>query len=177
MPSRVALLLDTWKGGPSSELLVPFGKAEEAFAKGDFAAALSALDVLSVRFAEPRWTTLPEPFRFLRVPIVAPVPPHWDPDHVLSPAEKEAKKALSTAHEQLALARGCLAWAGAHGIDTADLAPRLETATTRLSGAASLGPFYEEVDALWTGLHGRLPAPRSGAAPAAAPAAADGEEA
>ena len=177
VPSRVALLLDTWKGAPSPELVGPFGRAEEAFAKGDFAAALSALDVLSVRFAEPRWTTLPEPFRFLRVPITAPVPPHWHPDHALSADEKESKKALSTAHEQLALARGCLEWAGAHGIDTADLAPRLDSAATRLSDAASLGPFYEEVDALWTGLHGRLPAPRSGGAPPATPAAADIEEA
>ena len=83
----------------------------------------------------------------------------------------------STAHEQLALARGCLAWAGAHGIDTSDLAPRLETAAARLSDPANLGPFYEDVDALWIGLHGRLPAPKSGAASVSAPAAADVEEA
>jgi len=176
VPTRVALLLDTWKGGPSPELTTPFRKAEDAFGKADYPAALQALDLLSVRFAEPRWTTLPEPFRFLRVPIAAPVPPHWDPDHALSPPEKEAKKSRKTADEQLALARGSLAWAGAHGVDTSDLAPRLEAATARLAESAGLPRFYEEIDAIWSGLHGRLPAPKGGPV-AAPPAAAEPEEA
>lgn len=176
VPTRVALLLDTWKGTPSPELTGPFRKAEEAFAQGDYATALSSLDLLSVRFAEPRWTTLPEPFRLLRVPIPAPVPPHWDPDHALLPAEKEAKKARKIAEEQLALAQGCLAWATGHGVDVADLAPRLDGAAPRLADPAGLAPFYEEVDAFWTGLHGRLPSPKVGpAAPAKATAAEPGE--
>ncbi len=170
VPTRVALLLDSWKGAPSPELTGPFHKAEAAFAAGDFAAALTSLDLLSVRFAEPRWTTLPEPFRLLRVSIVAPVPPHWDPDHKLPAAEKDAKKARATAEEQLALARGSLAWAAGHGIETADLAPRLEAAAARLSDPAGLVPFYLEIDAIWTGLHGRLPAPKGGAGPAASAA-------
>ena len=177
VPTRVALLLDTWKGGPSPELTGPFAKAEAAFASGDFAAATASLDLLSVRFAEPRWTTLPEPFRLLRVPISAPVPPHWDPDHALPAAEKDAKKARKSAEEQLALAKGCLAWASAHGVTATDLAPRVEAATARLADPKDLAPFYEEIDAFWSGLHGRLPAPKMGAAAPAPAAAPDPEEA
>jgi len=176
-PSRVALLLDTWKGPPSPDLLGPFRKAEEAFAHGDYATATTSLDLLSVRFAEPRWATLPEPFRLLRVAIPAPVPPHWDPDHALTPAEKDAKKARRAADDQLALANGCLAWAGAHGVDTADLAPRVEGAAARITEPAGLAPFYEEIDAFWTGLYGRLPAPKSGPSAPAPAAAAEPEEA
>ena len=176
VPTRVALLLDTWKGAPSPDLVGPYGRAETAFASGEFAAALSALDLLAIRFAEPRWTTLPDPFKLLRVPIPAPVPPHWDPDHALPAAEKDAKKARKHADDQLTLAKGCLDWAAAHGIPTADLAPRLDAAAARLAAGSGLAPFYEEVDAFWTALHARLPAPRVGAAPAA-PTAADSEEA
>jgi hypothetical protein len=176
VPTRVALLLDTWKGAPSPELTGPFRKAEETYARGDYAATLSSLDVLSIRFAEPRWPTLPEPFRLLRVPIPTPVPPHWDPDHALAPPEKEAKKALKTAEEQLTLAKGCLEWASGHGINTEDLAPRLGGAAARLADPAGLAPFYEEIDAFWSGLHGRLPSPKFGAAPGA-PAPAEPEEA
>ena len=177
VPTRVALLLDIWKGAPSPELTGPYRKAEEAFAAGNYATATSSLDVLSVRFAEPRWVTLPEPFRLLRVPIPAPVPPHWDPDHALSTPEKEAKRARKTAEEQLALARGCVAWATAHGVDASDLAPRLEAAAGRLNDPAGLGPFYEGVDAVWSTLHGRLPAPKGGPTTAPAAAAAEPEEA
>jgi hypothetical protein len=177
VPTRVALLLDTWKGVPSPELTGPFAKAEAAFASGDFAAATSSLDVLAVRFAEPRWTTLPEPFRLLRVPIPAPVPPHWDPDHALPAVEKDAKKARKTAEEQLALAKGCLAWASGHGVDATDLAPRLEGASAHLANPTDLAPFYAEIDAFWSGLHGRLPSPKVGAAAPAPAAAAEPEEA
>ena len=177
VPSRVALLLDIWKGAPSTDLTGPFRKAEEAFAHGDYATAVSSLDLLSVRFAEPRWVTLPEPFRRLRVPILAPVPPHWDPDHALPAPEKDAKKARGTAEEQLALAKGCLAWATGHGVETSDLAPRLEGASARLGEPAGLAPFYEEIDAFWAGLHGRLPAPKAASAAPAAAAATEPEEA
>ena len=176
VPTHVTLLLDTWKGAPSPDLLGPFGKAESAFASGDYAATLSSLDVLSIRFAEPRWPSLPEPFRLLRVPIPTPVPPHWDPDHALPVAEKDAKKARRSAEEQLALARGCLAWAAGHGIETGDLAPRLDSAAGRLGDPSGLAPFYDEIDAFWTGLNGRLPAPKAGKAPSAPPAA-EAEEA
>lgn len=177
VPTRVTLLLDIWKGAPSPDLIGPFQKAETAFAEGDFAGALAALDLLSVRFAEPRWPTLPEPFRHLRVLIFAPMPPHWNPDHSLAAAEKEAKKARKTADDQLALARGCLAWASAHGVETNDLVPKLDAAAAQLVDTATLTSFYEHIDALWSGLHGRLPAPKSATArPAPAPAA-EAEEA
>jgi len=173
VPTRVALLLDAWKGAPSPELMGPFGKAEAAFAHGDFPAALTSLDLLSIRFAEPRWPSLPEPFRLLRVPIPKPVPPHWDPDHALPPPERDAKRARKTAEDQLVLAQGCLAWATSHGVDVTELVPRLESAQGRLTDPAGLAPFYEEVDAFWTGLYGRLPAPKAG--PGAPPAAAAAE--
>jgi hypothetical protein len=176
VPTHVALLLDAWKGSPSPELTGPFGKAEAAFASGDYAAALSSLDVLSIRFAEPRWPSLPEPFRRLRVPIPIPVPPHWDPDHALPGVEKDAKKARKTAEEQLALARGCVAWAARHGVDASDLAPRLEAAASRLGEPTGLAPFYEEIDSFWTGLRGRLPAPKAGKASAPG-SSAEAEEA
>jgi hypothetical protein len=176
VPSQVALLLDSWKGSPSPELTGPFGKAETAFGSGDYAAVLTSLDLLSVRFAEPRWPSLPEPFRLLRVAIPTPVPPHWDPDHALPAAEKDAKKARKVAEDQLALARGCVAWAAGHGVDTTDLAPRLDSAATRLGDPAGLAPFYEEIDSFWTGLRGRLPAVKGGKAPAPAPSA-EAEEA
>jgi len=175
---RVTLLLDMWKGAPSPDLTGPFEKAEAAFAQGDFAAALTSLDRLSVRFAEPRWPIIPEPFRSLRVFIFAPMPPHWNPDHALPPPEKDAKKARKTAEEQLALARGCLDWAAAHSIDTAELTPKLEVAATHLAEPGGLAAFYEQIDAIWSGLHGRLPAPKSATVrPAPAAAAAEPEEA
>jgi hypothetical protein len=164
VPTRVALLLDIWKGPLSSELTGPYTKAETAFAQGDYSTTLSALDLLSVRFAEPRWPTLPEPFRLLRVPIPAPVPPHWDPDHKLSTPEKDAKKARKTAEDQLELARGCVRWASAHGVPANDLAPKLETAAGHLANPAGLAPFYGEIDAIWNGLRGRLPLPKTGVA-------------
>jgi hypothetical protein len=177
VPTRVTLLLDAWKGTPSPDLTGPYEKAESAFAEGDFAAALTALDLLSVRFAEPRWPTLPEPFRRLRVLIFAPMPPHWNPDNALAAAEKDAKKARQTADDQLALAGGCLAWAGAHGIETNDLAPKLDAAAAHLADPAGFVAFYEQIDALWTGLHGRLPAPKGATARPAPTPAAEVEEA
>jgi hypothetical protein len=177
VPSRVTLLLDLWKGAPSPDLTGPYEKAEATFAAGDFAGALSALDQLSVRFAEPRWPILPEPFRSLRVYIFAPMPPHWNPDHALPPPEKDAKQARKTADEQLALARGSIAWAAAHGIDTTDLAPKVEAAAARLAEPDNLTGFYAEIDPVWTGLHGRLPAPKSATVRAAPPPAAEVEEA
>ena len=177
VPTRVTLLLDLWKGAPSPDLTGPYEKAEAAFAGGDFPAALSALDVLSVRFAEPRWPTVPEPFRRLRVPIKAPVPPHWDPDHALPPPEKDAKAARRAADDQLALARGSVTWAAAHGVETTDLAPRVDAAAAGLAGSGDLAPFYEEIDAIWTGLHGRLPTPKGTTARAPPVAAAEPEEA
>jgi len=177
-PARVALLLDGWKGSPSAELTVPFDKAESAFAAGDFPGALNALDLLSVRFAEPRWPTLPEPFRRLRVPIPAPMPPHWDPDHALAPAEREAKRARREADDQLALADGVLAWAAAHSVDLADVRPAVEEARAILEREGASAGFYERIDRVWDAVRARAPRPRAPAGrpvPTAAPPPEAGE--
>jgi hypothetical protein len=179
-PSRVALLLDQWKGAPNGDLLGPFEKAESAFAAGDFPNAVSALDGLSIRFAEPRWPTLPEPFRRLRVAIPAPMPPSWDPDHSLPVAEKDARKARKFADDQLALADASVAWMAAHQLDTADLAPRVEEARTILAAEGVVAGFYERVDAVWDAVRARVPLPKAAVArpaPAAAPAPAEAGEA
>ena len=163
VPSHVALLQDAWKGAPPPEILAPFEKAEAAFLASDFATAGSALDLLSIRFAEPRWPTLADPFRRLRVPIPAPVPPHWDPDHGLSPAEKETRRARRAAEDQLALADASVGWAAQHGASVDDLATLVATAKTALSGPGVPAEFYPAVDRVWGDLRGRLPAPKRGA--------------
>src|SRR5579859_2543952 len=91
-PMRVALQLDLWKGAPSPELVAPLEHAESNFASGDLVTASGHLDQLAVRFAEPRWPTLPAPFRGLRVHIPAPQPPQWDPEHALPATEKEGRR-------------------------------------------------------------------------------------
>jgi len=170
-PIRVALLLDLWKGAPGPDLLGPFEKAEHAYAAGDYAGCTTSVDLLSVRFAEPRWPTLPEPFRRLRVPIPAPMPPHWNPENALPPVEREALRSRRTADDQLALATGCLAWAAAHALETTDLTPRLEEARTLLGTEGVSSAFYDRIDAVWTGVRERFPLPKSGGArPSPAPA-------
>jgi len=170
VPSQVALLLDSWKAGPGPELLGPFEKAEAAYRSADYAAALSALDLLSIRLAEPRWPSLPAPFKALRVPIPAPMPPHWNPEHGLSATDREGVRARRAAEEQLALADGAVAWAGGHAVRTDDLRPRLEAARSALSTPGVPPAFYAAIDPLWSDLLGRLPHPRRGAsAPAAEP--------
>ena len=171
VPVQVALLQDSWKGSVPPEVLAPFEKAEAAYRGADYAAAVSALDLLSIRLAEPRWPSLADPFRRLRVPIPAPVPPHWNPDHGLAAPEKEARQARRVAEDQLALTEGCLAWAGAHGVPTSGLAERVEAAKAALAVGGVPAEFYAAVDALWRELWTRLPAPRRAGAPARAPVA------
>ncbi len=177
-PSRIALLLDVWKGSPGPDLLGPYDKAERSYASGDYASCATSLDLLSVRFAEPRWPTLPEPFKRLRVPIPAPMPPHWDPDHALPSAEREARRARRAADDQLALAAGCLAWASSHALPTDDLLPRLEEARTLLGTEGVSSAFYERIDAVWKALHERSPFPKvpSARPGPAAPAPAEAGE-
>jgi hypothetical protein len=170
-PSRVALLLDLWKGAPSPDLTGPYERAERAFASADYSSSSTALDLLSVRFAEPRWPTLPEPFRRLRVPIPAPIPPHWDPEHNLAPPEREARRARRAADDQVALATGCLAWASGHGVPTDDLSRGLEEARTLLGTEGVSAAFYERIDAIWMAVRERVPEPKSGGPRPAAPTA------
>ncbi len=175
-PARVALLQDPWKGAPNGDLMTPFDKAEAAFVAADYPNAVSALDLLSVRFAEPRWPTIPDPFRALRVPIHAPMPPAWNPDNALPPAEREAKRAHATAEEQLALAAGCVTWAGAHSVDVTDLTPRVAEARAIFASEGGSTGFYERIDFVWEAIRARVPRPKSPTArPAPAAAAPDPE--
>jgi hypothetical protein len=165
-PMRVALHLDLWKGAPSPELLKPLQAAEASFAAGDLPHAEGALDQLAVRFAEPRWPTLPVPFKGLRQEIPPPVPPHWDPEHALSAPEKEARKNHRLAELQLQLADASLAWAAGHGHPVDDLRPGLEEARGRLATEGGSERFWAAIDPIWTALRERVPMPGK---PAAAP--------
>jgi len=171
VPSHVALLQESWKGGVPPEVVAPYEKALGAFRSGDLATAATSLDQLSIRFAEPRWPSLAEPFKRLRVPIPAPVPPHWDPDHALEASEKEARRARRVAEEQLLLAEGSVRWAAAHGIDAAALEAPLAAARAALVQPGVPAEFYAAIDGVWRDLEPRLPPPgRAGKAPAIAPA-------
>jgi hypothetical protein len=163
VPSHVALLQESWKAGPPPEVLGPYDRADAAFRASDFPTALTALDQLSIRFAEPRWPTLPEPYRRLRVPIPAPMPPQWDPDHGKPAEEKEAHKARRAAEDQLALVEGSVGWAGAHGVAADDLATEVASARAALAGTGVPPEFYAAVDRVWLQLRERLPAPKRGA--------------
>ncbi len=174
VPSHVALLLDSWKGPLSPELSGPFEKAESSLAAGDLAGATSALDLLAIRFAEPRWPSLPEPFRRLRVAIPVPVPPHWDPEHEMTTAEREARRARRIADDQLVLAEACVTWAAGHGLETAELRSLVEEARSALGPDGVGEGFYPRIDMLWSRLREQLPRPRTAArAPPPRTAAAD----
>jgi hypothetical protein len=170
-PSRIALRLDQWKGSPSPDLIAPFDKAEAAYLGGDYTASLQALDQLSIRFAEPRWPTLPEPFRRLRVPIPPPMPPHWDPEHGMAVPEKEARRARRVADDQLALARATVAWANGHGTDLSAFSPRVEESATILETEGLVPAFYERLDALWLAVREQVAKPVSQTTARPAPAA------
>jgi hypothetical protein len=168
-PSHVALLSDTWRGAVPPEVYDPFARAETAYRAGDLPAATNALDQLSIRFAEPRWPTLAEPFRRLRVPIPAPVPPHWDPDFGAAAPEKEARKARRDAEEQLLLAEGCAAWAAAHAVAVEGLSDRIAAAKAALAAPGVAPEFYAAVDGIWEALLAQLPRPKVAGRPAAPP--------
>lgn len=168
--SHVALLQETWKGAPSPELIAPFERASTALAAGDMAGATTALDQLSIRFAEPRWPTLPVPFRELRVAIPAPMPPHWDPESKLEPAARDAQRARRAAEGQLRLAEASVAWARTKGIPVDDLSPPLAAAQAALAGEGVPAGFYAAIDDVWSTLAGRLPRPTATAARPAPPA-------
>jgi hypothetical protein len=168
-PARVALRLDQWKGAPHTDLFAPFERAERAYDSGDFVGADSALDQLAVRFAEPRWPTLPVPFRELRATIVQPQPPNWDPESKLEPAERDARRARRAAETQLKLARASVEWARAHAVEVNDLEPNLAAAEAALAANGADPAFWEPIDATWTALRARVPAPTAPAARRAAP--------
>ncbi len=170
-PMRVALALDQWKGAPSPELVLPFERAEASFSQGDWAGAQGYLDQLSVRFAEPRWPTLPVPFRELRVTIPAPQPPQWDPEHGLPPAEKETRRLQREAERQLALARASVAWMRGKGLGADDLDPIVAEAEAAFRANGPVGEVWAALDRLWAAVRGRVAAPRAAGARPPAPAA------
>jgi hypothetical protein len=178
-PSRVALLQDVWKGSPANDLLVPYDKAETAFSAGDFVAAENALDQLAVRFAEPRWPTLPAPFRDLRVAIPAPQPPQWDPEFALTPEERDGRKIRRQADLQYALAEATVQWAAAHSVDLGDAAVHVTAAKGLLETLGASAEFFHEIDQVWAATRERVPRPKSKSqsAPTARPPAAEPEEA
>ena len=177
VPSRLTLLLDIWKGAPGTDLTVPYDRAEAAYDAGDYPAALQALDLLSIRFHEPRWPSLPAPFRLLRVAIPAPQPPSWNPENALSAAERDALRARRQADDQVLLARGSVAWAAAHGIEVGDWNARVEEAAQVLAAEGLVPAFYERIDPVWEGLRARLPRPTSVASrPPTAPPPSVGAE-
>jgi hypothetical protein len=171
--SRVALNLEMWKGTPSPELVEPLERAEAAYSSGDLVNAEQALDRLSVRFAEPRWPTMPVPFRDLRVAIPAPMPPQWDPDFAADAPEKERRKVRRSAELQLALAKATAAFAAKRGLPADDLAAAAGSAESEFATAGASEAFWSQVDALWTAARERFPMPARApgrAAPAAPPA-------
>jgi hypothetical protein len=170
-PSRVALSLDIWRGAPSSDLVAPLERAEAAYTAGDWPEALGQLDALAVRLHEPRWPTIPEPFRSLRVAIPFPQPPQWNPELQMAPADREAAHARKTAEFQLALARSSIEFARAKGLETADLVAPLERASAALAGPGVAPAFYESIDPIWETIRTRVPMPKPTAARTPPPAA------
>jgi hypothetical protein len=165
-PSRVALTLDMWKGAPSAELLEPLVQAEAEYVAGEWPSAEKSLDRLSVRFAEPRWPTMPVPFRDLRVAIPAPMPPHWDPDHAVEPGEKERRRLRRLADQQIALAKASVALLAKRGVAVDDLTERVVAADIGLPTAGADEAFWSHVDAIWEAVRERTPMPtRPGAKP------------
>ncbi|MHB1435299.1 MAG: hypothetical protein ACYCPN_02485 [Thermoplasmata archaeon] len=158
-PFRVALQLDLWKGSPHPDLTTPLAQAEAAYARGDYPTAQTHLDQLAVRFHEPRWPTIPEPFRSLRVDIPAPQPPAWDPDASATPEERGRRKDRREAEFQLALAEGSIQWAARHGVDLGTPAQRIDSARAELRASGATDAFYETIDALWAEVRARVPLP------------------
>ena len=174
-PCRVALHLDLWKGAPSVELVDPLERAEAAYAAGELVAAEKALEQLSIRFAEPRWPTMPVPFKDLRVAIPAPMPPQWDPDFASEPAEKERRRLARLAVQQVALAKATAAFAAKRGWPADDLNAHATAAESALAANGADEAFWNEVDAIWTAVRERVPMPKRAAARAAPPPTADAE--
>lgn len=167
-PSRVALHLDLWKGAPSPELVRPLEAAEASYASGDLPHCESSLDQLAVRFAEPRWPTLPAPFRGLRQEILPPVPPSWDPENALSASEREARKLHRNAELQLGLADASVGWAAGHGVASDDLRPLVEAARAAFAAEGGSERFWASIDPVWSALRERVPMPGRPARPSPA---------
>jgi len=168
-PDRCVLRLPIWRGAPNADLVKPLERVAVSLAAGEFPEAERALDQFSVRLAEPRWPTIPEPWTRLRVAIPAPQPPHWDPDFQLSAGDREAKKTKEWAATQLVLARAALEAAPTLGIDLGDVQSCVAEAQETFDREGATPVFWGPVDRFWEAVESRVALP---AAPAARPAPA-----
>jgi hypothetical protein len=169
-PARLVLRLPIWRGAPNADLIRPLERVASTLAAGEFPDAEKALDQFSVRLAEPRWPTIPEPWVRLRVPIPAPQPPHWDPDFKLSPTDREAKKNREWAQTQLLLAKGALELAPSLNVDLSDVHSVVTDAQAIFDREGASPEFWTTLDRLWEAVEGRVPLPSPAAARAAPPA-------
>ena len=176
-PDRIALSLEMWKGAPARELVEPLRRADGAFDAGDLVNAQGDIDQLAVRFAEPRWPTLPEPFKQLRQSIPAPMPPSWDPDNALPPPEKEARRIRREAELQRNLVEATVLWARARSIELPDGTGRVERAKAALAADGPSDAFWAEIDGIWTDVRLLIPLPKPPAPRAPPPPAATSGEA
>jgi hypothetical protein len=169
-PDRMVLHLPIWRGTPHADLLKPLERAAATLAAGEFPDAEKALDQFSVRLAEPRWPTIPEPWIRLRVTIPAPQPPHWNPDFNLSPADRDAKKEREWAQTQLLLAKGAIDLAPSLHVDLTDVQSCVVEAQTVFDqGGASAG-FWAPLDRFWDAVQSRVALPSPASARSAPPA-------
>jgi hypothetical protein len=169
-PDRLVLRLPIWRGAPSSDLVKPLERVAVTLSAGEFPDAEKALDQFSVRLAEPRWPTIPEPWIRLRTAIPAPQPPHWDPDFKLTPADREAKKAREWAQTQLLLAKAALELAPTLGVDLSDVQSCVAEGQAAFDREGASTEFWVLIDRLWEAVQARVPLPTPAAARTAPPA-------
>jgi hypothetical protein len=169
-PARLVLRLPIWRGAPNADLVRPLERVAASLTAGEFPDAEKALDQFSVRLAEPRWPTIPEPWVRLRVPIPAPQPPHWDPDFQLAPADRETKKNREWAHTQLLLAKGAIDLAPSLSLDLADVQPTVAEAQAVFDRDGPTAEFWAPLDRLWDAVERRVPLPTPAPSRAAPPA-------
>lgn len=158
-PDRMVLRLPIWRGAPSVDLVKPLERVAAMLATGEFPDAEKALDQFSVRLAEPRWPTIPEPWVRLRVTILAPAPPHWDPDFKLTPAERDAKRAREWAETQLLLGKATLELAPSLSLDLTDVQSCVAEAQTVFEREGATAAFWAPLDRLWGAVQSRVPLP------------------
>jgi hypothetical protein len=163
------------------DLVRPLERVAATLAAGEYPDAEKALDQFSVRLAEPRWPTIPEPWARLRVPIPAPQPPHWDPDFQLAPADREAKKNREWSRTQLLLANGALELAPSLHVDLTDVQSGVAEAQVIFDREGPTPDFWTSLDRLWEAVENRVPlptpAPSRTAPPAKLPPGIEPEEA
>jgi hypothetical protein len=169
-PDRLVLRLSIWRGAPSADLVKPLERVAATLAAGEYPDAEKALDQFSVRLAEPRWPTIPEPWIRLRTAIPAPQPPHWDPDFKLSAPDRDAKKTREWGATQLLLAKAAFELAPSLAVDLADVQPCLAEAQAAFDREGAAASFWTPIDRIWEAVQSRVPLPSPSATRAAPPA-------